>query len=214
MCGSAANRSRVNDPVATPTTNGELVRDITGVSDEPTETPSDAVDRLGEQRAWALADVTDTGGLRIEEADDDDPILIGADGVPVDTWRQGYPYRERLDRVRYEHDKRLLQIELLKLQNWIAGPRRHDAGEVLVLRLAGRAANQVPDPPGGSGAAVENALGSRTSSPTARGSISPTSGWPCTTGSTSRRQSGSSSAAQTSRKASPTSSRATSRSSI
>ncbi|MEZ0114482.1 polyphosphate kinase 2 [Catenulispora sp. EB89] len=111
--------------------------DIAPVSGEPTEpqpTDSyDAADGPEQQRDWNLADVTATGGLRIEEADDDDPILIGADGVPVDTWRQDYPYRERLDRLVYEHDKRLLQIELLKLQNWIK-----DTGGRLVILFEGR----------------------------------------------------------------------------
>jgi len=109
------------------------------VSDEPTESPSPDTDPLQSldsrngQPSWALADVTDIGGLRIEEADDDDPILIDADGVPVDTWRQDYPYRERLDRTRYEYDKRLLQIELLKLQNWVK-----ETGGRLVILFEGR----------------------------------------------------------------------------
>ena len=36
----------------------------------------------------------------------------------VDTWREGYPYDERMSRHEYEEQKRLLQIELLKLQVW------------------------------------------------------------------------------------------------
>jgi polyphosphate kinase len=58
-------------------------------------------------------------GYRVLDEDDDDPVLITPDGHPVDTWREGYPYDERLSRDEYEHDKRLLQIELLKLQNWV-----------------------------------------------------------------------------------------------
>jgi hypothetical protein len=46
----------------------------------------------------------------------DDPILIGPDGTPVDTWREGYPYEARMSRREYEMTKRLLQIELLKMQ--------------------------------------------------------------------------------------------------
>jgi hypothetical protein len=46
----------------------------------------------------------------------DDPVLLGPDGHPVDTWREGYPYDERMTRSEYELTKRLLQIELLKLQ--------------------------------------------------------------------------------------------------
>ncbi|MBT8162262.1 MULTISPECIES: polyphosphate kinase 2 [Arthrobacter] len=58
-------------------------------------------------------------GYSVLDIDDDDPVLLGPDGTPVDTWREDYPYAERMDRDRYEHDKRLLQIELLKLQNWV-----------------------------------------------------------------------------------------------
>jgi polyphosphate kinase len=58
-------------------------------------------------------------GLRVDDSDDDEPLLVLADGRPVDTWRQHYPYTERLDRAEYDRDKRLLQIELLKLQYWI-----------------------------------------------------------------------------------------------
>ncbi len=36
----------------------------------------------------------------------------------VDTWRENYPYDERMTRPEYEEQKRLLQIELLKLQKW------------------------------------------------------------------------------------------------
>jgi polyphosphate kinase 2 (PPK2 family) len=46
-------------------------------------------------------------------------VLLRADGTPVDTWREGYPYGERLPREIYDRDKRLLQIELLKLQYWV-----------------------------------------------------------------------------------------------
>jgi polyphosphate kinase 2 len=55
----------------------------------------------------------------VEELDDDDPILRAVDGTIVDTWREGYPYTERLSTESYERQKRLLQIELLKMQKWI-----------------------------------------------------------------------------------------------
>jgi polyphosphate kinase 2 len=84
-------------------------------------------------RRWALADVTDTAGLRVVDEDDDDPALIDADGNAVDTWRESYPYDERLSRGAYEHDKRLLQIELLKLQNWVKA-----TGGRLVVLFEGR----------------------------------------------------------------------------
>ena len=72
-------------------------------------------------------------GYRVADDDDDDPVLLNADGSPVDTWREDYPYGERLSRTEYDHDKRLLQIELLKLQNWCK-----DTGERLVILFEGR----------------------------------------------------------------------------
>jgi polyphosphate kinase len=57
-------------------------------------------------------------GYTVDDDDDDDPVLIAPDGVVVDTWRENYPYDERMSRQQYELEKRLLQIELLKLQNW------------------------------------------------------------------------------------------------
>ena len=74
-----------------------------------------------------------TSGFRVLDDDDDDPVLLREDGSAVDTWRQGYPYDERLDRVEYERDKRLLQIELLKLQYWA---KRN--GQRLVVVFEGR----------------------------------------------------------------------------
>ncbi|MBA8796072.1 polyphosphate kinase 2 [Friedmanniella endophytica] len=62
----------------------------------------------------------------VEELDDDDPVLRAVGGDVVDTWREDYPYDERMSAKEYEYAKRLLQIELLKLQNWIkATGRRH-----------------------------------------------------------------------------------------
>ena len=71
-------------------------------------------------------------GYRVLDDDDDDPVLV-KDGEPVDTWQEGYPYRQRLARTDYEREKRLLQIELLKLQNWIK-----DSGLRLVVVFEGR----------------------------------------------------------------------------
>ncbi|MEU4558924.1 polyphosphate kinase 2 [Actinoplanes sp. NPDC023936] len=77
--------------------------------------------------------VTELTGYRVVDDEDDDPYLLNADGTPVDTWRDDYPYDERLPRAEYDHDKRLLQIELLKLQNWCK-----DTGERLVIFFEGR----------------------------------------------------------------------------
>lgn len=72
--------------------------------------------------------------LELDETDDDDePVLRWKDGRLVDTWREGYPYPERMPRPDYEITKRLLQIELLKLQNWVK-----DTGQRLVIVFEGR----------------------------------------------------------------------------
>ncbi|MGC5015861.1 polyphosphate kinase 2 [Streptosporangium sp. DT93] len=60
-----------------------------------------------------------TPGLWVDDSEDEDPVLVRPDGRPFDTWREHYPYTERVARADYERDKRLLQIELLKLQYWI-----------------------------------------------------------------------------------------------
>jgi polyphosphate kinase 2 len=72
--------------------------------------------------------------LDLDETDDEDePVLRWKDGRLVDTWREGYPYGDRLPRPEYEVTKRLLQIELLKLQNWLK-----DTGQRLVILFEGR----------------------------------------------------------------------------
>jgi polyphosphate kinase len=72
-------------------------------------------------------------GFRVLDEEDDDPVLLRADGTPVDTWREGYPYGERLPREIYDRDKRLLQIELLKLQYWVKRSKQR-----LVIVFEGR----------------------------------------------------------------------------
>ncbi|MFC7531431.1 polyphosphate kinase 2 [Actinoplanes sp. GCM10030250] len=77
--------------------------------------------------------IAELSGYRVVDDEDDDPQLLKADGSPVDTWREDYPYDERLPRIGYDHDKRLLQIELLKLQNWCK-----ETGERLLILFEGR----------------------------------------------------------------------------
>ena len=71
--------------------------------------------------------------LVVEDDIDDDPVLRFRDGSPVDTWRENYPYDERLRRDVYEREKRLLQIELLKLQYWVK-----ETGERIIILFEGR----------------------------------------------------------------------------
>ncbi|MGE2718503.1 polyphosphate kinase 2 [Mycolicibacterium celeriflavum] len=61
---------------------------------------------------------TDDHGYTVNDEDEDDPVLLDRDGNPIQTWRERYPYDERMSRDDYERIKRRLQIELLKLQNW------------------------------------------------------------------------------------------------
>jgi polyphosphate kinase 2 len=61
-----------------------------------------------------------TDGYSVGEDHDDDPVLIDPDGRAVDTWRENYPYDERMPREEYDEAKYLLQVELLKFQNWAA----------------------------------------------------------------------------------------------
>ncbi len=78
-------------------------------------------------------DLAQLHGYTVIDVEDDDPVLLDREGRPVDTWREGYPYGARLDVREYDLQKRLLQIELLKLQNWIK-----TTGGRMVLVFEGR----------------------------------------------------------------------------
>ncbi|MDS1115481.1 polyphosphate kinase 2 [Gordonia westfalica] len=73
----------------------------------------------GREALQQLVDLHDVTQFAVNDDDDDDPVLLT---LPhrnvVDTWRQDYPYSERMSRREYEVTKRRLQIELLKLQKW------------------------------------------------------------------------------------------------
>jgi polyphosphate kinase len=79
-----------------------------------------------------LHDLAAELGLRIEEGKRH-PVLVGADGKPVQTWREDYPYDKRLGRKDYEKSMRGLQIELLKLQRSVKA-----TGRRLVIVFEGR----------------------------------------------------------------------------
>jgi polyphosphate kinase len=72
-------------------------------------------------------------GVWVDNSDHDDPVLRLPDGSIVDTWREDYPYDERLSREEYDRVKRMLQIELLKLQYWAK-----DTGTRVVTLFEGR----------------------------------------------------------------------------
>jgi polyphosphate kinase len=63
-----------------------------------------------------LERLADQLGLRIQYRKNGQATLVGPDGNLVPTWREDYPYAKKLRRRKYEKLKRLLQIELLKLQ--------------------------------------------------------------------------------------------------
>ena len=70
-------------------------------------------------------------GLRIKRTKNG-PVVC-RNGIPVETWREDYPYGELLSRKRYDKAKRGLQIELLKLQRSIKA-----SGGRLVIVFEGR----------------------------------------------------------------------------
>ena len=80
-----------------------------------------------------MRDLNDELSQFVIDDSDEEPILCWRDGTEVDTWTEGYPYDQRLKRDEYETEKRRLQIELLKLQNW-----SKDVGERLVILFEGR----------------------------------------------------------------------------
>jgi polyphosphate kinase 2 len=79
---------------------------------------------------WHLIE---TSGFEVDDDVHDDPVLVGPDGRPVETWKEDYPYQERMTRREYEVTKRAVQIELLKLQAWVKA-----TGQKVVLVFEGR----------------------------------------------------------------------------
>ncbi|MFF4331349.1 polyphosphate kinase 2 [Streptomyces sp. NPDC001591] len=58
-------------------------------------------------------------GLSVDASRPEQPILLDGSGEPIRTWQENYPYDRKLRRAEYERAKRVLQIELLKLQRWV-----------------------------------------------------------------------------------------------
>jgi polyphosphate kinase len=72
-------------------------------------------------------------GLQIAYRNNDGAALLRPDGSVLETWREHYPYDQRLRRKPYEVCKRSLQIELLKLQRSLKS-----SGERLLIVFEGR----------------------------------------------------------------------------
>ncbi|NLZ99176.1 MAG: polyphosphate kinase 2, partial [Micrococcus sp.] len=70
------------------------------------------------QNLREFIDTLRDGGYQVTDGHTPDPDLIDPMGRAVETWRENYPYSERLSREEYELEKYYLQIELLKLQYW------------------------------------------------------------------------------------------------
>jgi polyphosphate kinase len=92
--------------------------------------PEGTLSPVADLSQWRLNALPDENS---DEDWDDDRELFDPSGRRVDTWREGYPYRERMERREYEIAKRRLQIELLKLQGWVK-----DTGQKMVLVFEGR----------------------------------------------------------------------------
>ncbi|WP_327114200.1 polyphosphate kinase 2 [Streptomyces sp. NBC_01341] len=72
-------------------------------------------------------------GLTVDTSRPEQPVLLDDAGEPIKTWRENYPYDRRIRRREYERTKRILQIELLKLQRWTK-----DTGARVVVVCEGR----------------------------------------------------------------------------
>lgn len=124
------NPRPATDPRALVPTPGWVA--LSAVPDVPAHPSSPALDG-GRRGGHPCRLAEDLPGVRVRVDRDGEPQLVGPDGRTVDTWREGYPYPERLSRRQYERDKRALQVELLKLQSWIK-----EAGGRLVILFEGR----------------------------------------------------------------------------
>ncbi|MFD6108937.1 polyphosphate kinase 2 [Streptomyces yangpuensis] len=72
-------------------------------------------------------------GLSVDASRPEQPVLLDAHGAPIRTWKENYPYDRKIRRAEYERTKRILQIELLKLQHWAK-----ETGARLVVICEGR----------------------------------------------------------------------------
>ncbi|MFI5567049.1 polyphosphate kinase 2 [Streptomyces sp. NPDC051740] len=72
-------------------------------------------------------------GLEVDARRPERPVLLDADGTPIETWRENHPYDRRIKRAEYDRTKRILQIELLKMQRWVK-----DTGQRIVVLCEGR----------------------------------------------------------------------------
>ncbi|MCX5583278.1 polyphosphate kinase 2 [Streptomyces erythrochromogenes] len=72
-------------------------------------------------------------GLSVDDRRPEQPVLLDSSGAAIRTWQENYPYDRKIRRREYERTKRILQIELLKLQRWVK-----DTGARVVVICEGR----------------------------------------------------------------------------
>ena len=72
-------------------------------------------------------------GLKLKARKNGRVCIVRADGTEIAPWRENYPYSSRLARKPYEKAKRMLQIELLKLQRSVK-----ESGERVLVIFEGR----------------------------------------------------------------------------
>ncbi|MGW7468557.1 polyphosphate kinase 2 [Streptomyces xantholiticus] len=72
-------------------------------------------------------------GMTVDTSQPERPVLLDGDGRPIKTWRENYPYDRKVRRSEYERQKRVLQIEMLKLQRWVK-----NSGQRLIVICEGR----------------------------------------------------------------------------
>jgi polyphosphate kinase len=110
---------------ASGTTAGPWAGRAADLGSEPGRHGSESTDRRMAEQLDSLAAQL---GYRIREGKDG-PVLVQRDGKEAETWRESYPYSDRLSQKKYERAKRGLQIELLKLQRHI----KSSGGRLVVL---------------------------------------------------------------------------------
>jgi polyphosphate kinase 2 len=81
--------------------------------------PRPAADARCHEICDLFEDLAGQLGLRIGYTDSGAAQLTQPGGGAAETWREGYPYDRRIGGKEYSTAKRLLQIELLKLQRWV-----------------------------------------------------------------------------------------------
>src|ERR1700683_767430 len=94
-----------------------------------------AADHLGDADVVRakLEELAGELGLRLRQRKSGRIALVLTDGTPFAPWQENYPYESKLGRKPYEQGKRLLQIELLKLQR-----SAKQTGDRLLVLFEGR----------------------------------------------------------------------------